>query len=469
MRRQTEARALPAAEVLTTNQDAIMSYTRRSFIQAAAVAGVPLILPRRLWAAATKPSAKIVVGFIGLGVRGTAVLRTFLPREEVQVVAVCDVDTTRRELARKNVEEHYAENTGQKNPCAAYSDFREVIARKDIDVVCIATPDHWHTIPVLAALAAGKDVFCEKPLTHTIQESIAVLDAMKSGERVLQTGSMQRSMKEFRIACELVLNGAIGKLERVECSFGEPPVSCDLPGEPIEPGLDWDRWLGPAPMRPYSTVLSPRGMPDRLPQWRKYREYGGGGVCDWGAHQLDIAQWGLGMDGSGPVAALPPASPHAKAGAKLVYANGVTITHTKGFGVEFFGTDGVVRVNRGKFVFTHQGETIASFEDKKGKGSSGTSCAREVAKAENTFLKDAKIKLYASADHLTNFIDCIKSRRKPITSEQIGARSAICCHLMNQAYLHQKKIAWDPVRLAFADTASDPKWMTKEYRKPWAV
>ena len=444
-----------------------MRHTRRSFLRTAAAASLPLILPTHIWAAATKPNDKISVGFIGIGVRGHYLLTAFLGREELQVVAVCDVDTTRRELARQRVEEHYATNAGQKKPCAAYNDFRELIARKDIDAVCIATSDHWHTIPVLAALAAGKDVFCEKPLTHTIHESIAILEAMKSGERVLQTGSMQRSMKEFRIACELVLNGVIGKIERVECSFGGPPIPCDLPEEPLEPGLDWNLWLGPAPMRPYNSVVSPRGMPKRLAQWRKYREYGGGGVTDWGAHQLDIAQWGLGMDGSGPVAAVLPASPEATEGAKLVYANGVTVEHVKGFGVDFFGTEGRVRVNRGKFIFEHQGKTIASFEN--GDKNPDTSCEREVALAEKAFLKDAKTKLYLSKDHLADFISSMKSRTKPIASEQIGARSAICCHLLNQAYFHQQKIEWDPAKLAFAGNTGNPIWMTKEYRKPWSV
>jgi predicted dehydrogenase len=444
-----------------------MHYTRRAFLQTAATASLPFILPSHIWAAATKPNDKLTVGFIGLGVRGRALLGTFLPREELQVVAVCDVDTTRREAALKKVEEHYADNGGSKNSCAAYDDFRELIARKDIDAVCIATPDHWHVIPTLAALAAGKDVYCEKPLTHTIHESIAILDAMKSGERVLQTGSMQRSMKEFRIACELVQNGAIGKIERVECSFSGPPIPCDLPEEKLEPGLDWNLWLGPAPVRPYNSVVSPRGIPKRLAQWRKYREYGGGGVTDWGAHQLDIAQWGLGMDGSGPVAAVLPTTPDAAVGAKLVYANGVTVEHVRGFGVDFFGTEGRVRVNRGKFVFEHQGKTISRFEN--GDRNSNTSCEREVAIAEKAFLKDAKIKLYLSKDHLTDFISCIKSRKKPVTSEQVGARSAICCHLLNQAYFHRQNISWDPAKLAFADATCDPKWMTYEYRKPWIV
>jgi predicted dehydrogenase len=208
-------------------------------------------------------------------------------------------------------------------------------------------------------------------------------------------------------------------------------------------------------------------MPKHFPQWRKFREYGSGGVGDWGAHQLDIAQWGLGMDDSGPVAALPPAEPDATEGAKLVYANGITVEHVKGFGVDFHGTEGRVRVNRGKFIFERQGKTIAAFEN--GDKNPSTSCEREVAIAEKMFLKDAKLKLYVSKDHLSDFISCVKSRMKPITSEQVGARSAICCHLLNQAYFHHQKIDWDPAKLAFASNTCDPMWMTKEYRKPWSV
>ena len=177
-------------------------------------------------------------------------------------------------------------------------------------------------------------------------------------------------------------NGAIGKVERVECQFGDPGRPCDLPEQPAEPGLDWNLWLGPAPMRPYNSILSPRGMHDNFPDWRNYREFGGGMVTDWGAHHLDIAQWGLGMDDSGPVEILPPAA-GKKRGAKLVYANGVTVEHTNGFGVEFFGSEGVVQVNRGKFTFKRGDEMIASFTGKKGDAKeSETSLAAEVQKAD---------------------------------------------------------------------------------------
>lgn len=442
-----------------------MKLSRRSFVQGAVVA--PFILPSRIWAAETKPNSLVTMGFIGMGKQSRSLLNSFLGHD-TKVLAVCDVDTTRREDAKRRVEEYYAKKGEENFRCAAYQDFRELIARRDIDAVCIATPDHWHTFIAVAALRAGKDVYCEKPLTHNIHESVVLLRAVDAYRRVLQTGSMQRSMKEFRVACELVRNGAIGKVQRVECSFGDPGVPCDLPEEPMEPGLDWDLWLGPAPVRPYNSVLSPRGLHNHFPQWRRYREYGGGAVTDWGAHHLDIAQWGLGMDDSGPVQVLPPAQAGDKRGAKLVYANGVVVEHKNGFGVRFIGTDGEVLVNRGKFVFKRGDETIASYtnspEDRK-----VTSCAAQVQKAERAFLANAKIKLYESKNHISDFLECVKSRRKPITSEQVGARSAICCHLLNLVYYYGQPLRWDPRRFAFTDRSGKPEWLTRDYRKPWAV
>ncbi len=445
-----------------------MKSTRRSFLKAAAASvSVPFILPSHVWGAETKPNSRVTMGFIGMGTQNNGLLGGFLG-QDTQVLAVCDVDTTRRENAKKRVEEHYANHKVEGAKCDAYNDFREIINRKDIDAVCIATPDHWHAIITLAALRAGKDVYCEKPLTHNIHEAIEVIKAVDANKRVLQTGSMQRSSKEFRIACELVQNGCIGKVQRVECAFGDPGRPCDLKEEPAEPGLDWNFWLGPAPVRPYNSELSPRGLHRHFPNWRNYREYGGGMVTDWGAHHLDIAQWGLGMDDSGPVEILPPERRNARRGAKLVYANGVTVEHKDGFGVHFYGTEGEVRVNRGRFSFKRGDEVIASFVGDREK-EQGTSCAAQVQKAERAFLADAKIKLYVSGNHLTDFMNCVASRKKPITSEQVGGRSAICCHLMNQAYYNGQKIKWDPAKMAFADGTGDPKWLTRDYRGPWNV
>jgi predicted dehydrogenase len=443
--------------------------SRRRFLKtatalAAGSMAAPMVLPRNLFGA-NAPSKHLTMGFIGMGKQSRSLLHGFLDSKTVRVLAVCDVDTTRRTDAKKKVDEFYANSPEKRDGCAAYNDFREIIDGKDIDAVCIATPDHWHALITLAALRAGKDVYCEKPLTHNIHEAIEVMRAVDANKRVLQTGSMQRSSKEFRVACELVLNGAIGKVQRVECSFGDPGIPCDLGEEPIEPGLDWNSWIGPAPMRPYNSVLSPRGLHDHFPNWRNYREFGGGMVTDWGAHHLDIAQWGLGMDDSGPVEILPPENPGAKRGAKLLYANGVTVEHKDGFGVHFFGSEGEVLVNRGQFVFKRGQETIASFTGKE----QDTNCSLEVQKADQAFLKDAKIKLYVSYNHLTDFLNCVQSRKKPITSELVGGHSAICCHLMNQAYYHSQKLKWDPKEFAFTAQTGDPKWLTRDYRSPWNV
>jgi len=440
-----------------------MDTNRRNFIRGAALAGMPLILPSRIWAAETKPNSRPSIGFIGMGKQSRGLLSNFL-RQDVQVLAVCDVDTTRRTDAQKKVNEFYASDPSKGTAdCKAYADFRELVARKDIDMVCIATPDHWHAIQIMAALRAGKDVYCEKPLTHNVHESIEIMKAVQETGRVLQTGSMQRSSKEFRVACELVQNGCIGKLERIECSFGGPGIPYDLKEEPMEPGLDWDMWLGPAPKCAYNATLSPRGLHDHFPHWRKYREFGGGAVTDWGAHHLDIAQWGLGMDASGPVEIRPPEKADANSGGMLIYANGVTVTHTSGFGIHFFGNEGEVQVNRGKFTFTHKGEQISKFTKRE----DGSSCEAQVVKAERAFLKDAKIKLYASKGHINDFLECVKSRQKPITNEQVGGRSAICCNLLNQVYYNRVKIRWDPIALKLIE--GDPKWLTRDYRAPWNV
>jgi predicted dehydrogenase len=444
--------------------------SRRHFLKTASAltAAAPFILPSRIWGADVAPGNRLTMGFIGMGTQSRGLLDNFL-WQETRVLAVCEVDAGRRQDAKRKVDKFYSNSD-----CQAYDDFRDIIARKDIDAVCIATPDHWHAIVTLAALKSGKDVYCEKPLTHNIHEAVKVIKAVPAHHRVLQTGSMQRSMNEFRVACELVRNGVIGKIERVECGFGDPARPCDLPEEVMEPGLDWNQWCGPAPLRGYNSILSPRGVQEGFPQWRLYREYGTGGVGDWGAHMLDIAQWGLGMDDSGPVEVIPPIDPKAKRGAKLVYATGVAVEHSGGGGVRFFGSDGEIRVDRKKFALYMGGKTIAEFlDDKEKKGgadsAADTTCAAEVQKAEDLYLRNPQVKLYRSSQHISDFMACVKSRRKPITNEQVGARSAICCHLLNQSYYHHAHLQWDPVRFKFTHGTGDPKWLTRDYRAPWSV
>src|SRR5262249_25501557 len=243
--------------------------SRRSFLHAS-LAG-PLFLSSAFGEEKKPaPSDRLTLGFIGMGTLNRGHLGHFLGQKDVQVVAVCDVDTTRREAARATVEKRYAGavKSGSYKGCTAYKDFRELLARKDIDAVVIATPDHWHAIPAIEACKAGMDVYCEKPLSLTIHEAKLMRDAARKYERVFQTGSQQRSDKEFRLACELVRSGRIGKLKAVYVNVGGPSHPCDLKEEMAEPGLDWDRWLGPAPMRPYNSTLSPRGVHKHFPNWR---------------------------------------------------------------------------------------------------------------------------------------------------------------------------------------------------------
>jgi len=418
-----------------------MNNSRRSFIKKAALASVaPIILPSHLVAGETKPSGRINVGFIGLGKMGTGLLKNLI-HYEIQVVAVCDVDKNRRENAQAIANEYYKRFPGKGTAdCKTYNDLRELIARDDIHAVVIATPDHWHAYPTVAALKAGKDVYCEKPLTHNIHEAITVMETVKKTGRVLQTGSMQRSMTEFRVVCEMVRNGVVGKISHVDCSFGGPGRPCDLPEEAMEPGLDWNMWIGPAKMRPYNSVLSPRGVYKHFPKWRRYKEFGGGAVCDWGAKGHDT-------------------------GAKLIYANGIEVNHTSGNGILFHGDKGQVKVNRGRFELTLEGKIVAQYD----RNDRSTSLHRELVLAEGKYLKNAKIKVYNSKNHLQDFLDCVESRKKPITNEIVGARSAICCHLMNQAYYNHAKIKWDPKKLDFTKGTGKPEWLTRNYRLHWSV
>lgn len=447
---------------------------RRHFLKSAvALTTAPLILPSRVWSAEVAPNSRINMGFVGTGKQSGHLLGAFMGQPGVQVVAVCDVDKNRRESAQKRVQEKYSKDKPEGwNGCEAYNDFRELLARKDIDAVCIATPDHWHAVITVAALAAGKDVYCEKPLCHNVHEAVAVINAVKKHNRVLQTGSMQRSSGEFRVASELVQNGVIGKVSRVECQFGGPPRLNDLPEEAVEPGLDWDLWLGPAQKKPYSSVLAPRGVHDHFPKWREYAEYGGGYVTDWGAHHLDIAHWGLGMDENGPVEVVPPADSSERISAKnnldvdgceLVYASGVRVKHMKGgFGVHFFGENGEVKVNRGQFEVIMGGKPVYAKDGK-------TSVERAYMAAERDLLKDAKIKLYRSGNHVGDFLDCMRSRKKPITHEGVGGSTSIVCNLMNIGYITGKPFKWDPIKNEFASGTGDAKLLTRDYRGEWKV
>lgn len=427
--------------------------SRRDFLitAAAASASFPLFSIGKPAGSGPEP---LRTGCIGMGVMGGHHLPGLLGR--TRLVAVCDVDTTRRVEAQRRVNEQYGNAD-----CAAYMDYRELLARDDIDSVCIATPDHWHATITIDAARAGKHVYCEKPLTHDLDESIRVMNEVKKAGVVLQTGSQQRNMKEFRVAAELIRNNVAGKLLSIKSEFWGPGRPCDLGEEDMEPGLEWNRWCGPAPLRPYNSVLSPRGVHSHYPQWRSYMEYGGGGVCDMGAHHLDIIQWALDMDDSGPVKALPE---EKGVGAKLVYANGIEVERTDGFHVDFLCEHGRVSVSRGKFQFELDGKIVHQFMEP-----SDGSLGRAVVLTEREYLKDAgtRLPVQEKGGHLQNFIDAVHSRGRAIAPVEAGARSAICCHLMNLAYYKEQPIFWDPQELTFSDESCDPAWLTGS-RRDWA-
>jgi predicted dehydrogenase len=427
------------------------SVSRRRFLAGAASAavGAPMIARRSVFGGEDRaaPSERIAVGMIGVGKQANGYhLGTLLGFGDVQIVGIADVDTTRRQHARRRVNERYGRGADDE-ACPGYSDFRELLARDDVDAVLIATPDHWHAIPVIEACKAGKDVYCEKPLSLTIHEGRAMVEAVRRHGRVFQTGSQLRSggsYAHYPRACELIRSGRLGKIERVYVSVGGPSRWCDLGEEPMEPGLDWDLWLGQAPQRPYHSVLSPRGVPAHWPMWRSYREYSGGGMTDIGAHEFDIVQWALGRDGSGPVEVIPPDDPEATQGLKFVYDDGVELVHGGPGGIVFEGTKGKIFLKRSGMVAEPE----------------------EVAKEP---LGADEVHLYKSPGHHRDWIDCIGSRKRPICDVEIGVRSVSVCHLANLAYWNHRRLKWNPAEEQFVGDAEANTWLDRERRDPWQL
>lgn len=435
--------------------------TRRDFLTAAAVVGFPTIVPASALGRDGKvaPSNRVTMGFIGTGNQGTNDLRGFLTDERVQVVAVCDVNQEStgywngaiggREPARQLVDEHYG-----KPGCAALSDFRELLARKDIDAVEVATPDHWHALAVVYACRAGKDIYCQKPLALTIHEGRAMSDAVKKHKRIFQTGSQQRSDKNFRRACELVRNGRIGKLKTVRCGLpgGRPDygkTGSHKKTEPVPEGFDYDFWLGPAPAAPYA--------PARCHvNFRWIYDYSGGQLTDWGGHHPDCAQWGMGTEDTGPVeirnakGSFPPDELWNTATDyyfEAVYANGVTmiVSNKERGGVTFDGESGWVWADRGRH----------------------DASSKEIL---NSKIEDNETHLYVSDNHYRNFIDCVLSRKEPIAPVETAHRSITVCHLGNIALrLGREKLRWDPKKERILGDDEAAKMLKRTYRGSWKL
>lgn len=404
-----------------------------------ALLAAPLFVPAVALGGEARAAAskRIGVGVIGAGKQGLLLLARLLREPDVQVVGVCEVDRTRRDNVKRSVG----------NGCAAYNDHRELLLRKDLDAVVIATPDHWHAIQAIDACQARKDVYCETPLTATIHEARAVVEAARKTARVFQTGSQQRAEYEgrFRTACEYVRSGRIGKLLAIYVGVGGGVSRwCDLPEEPMEPGLDWDRWLGPAPLRPYHSALSPRGVHDAAPGWRQYREYAGGALTDAGIHHLDIAQWALDADRAGPVDIVPPEDPRAERGLRYVYANGVEVIHGGPAGITLVGASGSIFVDR-------------------------TRLASNPEKLLQEPLSEKEARLGTATSVLRDWLDCIKTRRRPLCDVEIGARTATAAHLGTLAYWNHRRLRWDAAAWKVVGDEQATAWLDRDRREPYLL
>src|SRR5688500_12646422 len=309
----------------------LKTITRRDFLKTAAIVSTVLIVPRRVLGGPgfVAPSDKINLGFIGCGKQSAGLQRRFGNLADTHIVAASDPYAAKLEKFVTANNQFYRELTGEStyDSTTPFVDYRELLSRKDIDAVIIASPDHWHASMSVHAAEAGKDIYCEKPLSLTVREGRAMVDATRKHKRVFQTGSMQRSAKEFTQAAQLVRSGAIGEVKKIVVSVGGPPKAWDLQAEPLPQGLNWDLWMGPNETeRPYNNILAPQIEATFWAKWRDYKEFGGGGMTDWGAHMFDIGQWGIGMDHSGPVKVIPP-GPGKQSGLIYRYENGIEMVH----------------------------------------------------------------------------------------------------------------------------------------------
>lgn len=395
------------------------------------------------------PSDQVTIGFIGNGKQGTILANPFIPLPEARIIATSDVDSVKRTKFKEWVEGKYAEASGTNSysGCSTHHDYEEIIARDDIDAVIVCTPDHWHAIPAVAALNAGKDLYCEKPLSLTVKEGRAMVNATRANNCVSQTGSMQRSWGNFRKACELVRNGYIGEISEVKVNVGDPAVEYNLAKQPIPESLDWDRWIGPAPFVEYNNELAPPYPWNNYPMWRRYKEFAGGILCDWGAHMFDIAQWGLGMDHSGPVEFIPPSDKNATRGMVFNYANGIKMVHEDfghGFAVRFIGSEGTIDISR-EFLES----SIPSLITQE--------------------LSDNDTKLYRSDNHYQDWIDAIKNRTKPVADIEIGHRTASICNIANIAYELGAPLEWNPETEQFKNNETANSMLGREYRAGYSL
>jgi len=434
---------------MENTEEKAQTISRRKFIGSAAALSAFFIVPRHVLGGVgyTAPSDKITLGWIGGGRQALTLQRYFFNAGGNQIVAVSEVYKTKADNFVNTTNKFYADAAQQSNykGCTAYSNFMDMLSRKDIDAVVVAVPDHWHAAITVRAAAAGKDIYSEKPLSLTVKEGRAMVNAVRKHDRIFQTGSMQRSWPEFRQTAELVRNGYIGQIKNIKVSVQGPPVPYDLPEEPLPAGLDWNMWLGPNEYVHYNHALDPAIGDPVWGKWRDYKGLGGGDMTDWGAHMFDIVQWSLDMDNSGPVEVIPP---DGKEYTHLTYkyANGIIMTHEnfgKPHGIQFNGTQGTIEVQRKKLV------------------------TNPVDLKDNVIGGNDK-RVYFSDNHYRDFLEAIKTRKKPIADVETGHRSATVCNIGNIAYELKVPLKWDPVKEKF-DNEQANALLFRKMKKEWAV
>jgi len=436
---------------------------RRQFLRYSALGLTGLtILPSWMMANGVRiaPSDRVVLGFIGLGQQGLSDFNSFTNCPGVQVVAGCDADILKQERFKKRVEA-WQKKINIAPRCDQYEFYEELLERKDIDAVSIATPDHWHALMTIHACQAGKDVYVQKPLAFTIKEGLNMVQAVRCNNRVLQIGSQQRSSKEFQQAISVVRNGGIGHIETIFAKVGDPPKPLDLPEVAVPASLNWNLWMGPLndPKIHYHPDLCPPISlnPEQNEQlwgaWRWYRETGNGFTADWGAHMFDIAQAAIGMDGSGPVEYIPKGykgTPYMT----MKYANGIVMTeqpyrddNKNAQGIRFNGTKGWLKVARGYIE---------------------CSDPSLITKEEQTIQAG---QYEVSSPHMQNFIDSVRSRKNPIAPVEVGCSTNTLCCLANIATELQRPVKWDPATLSFGDDkeAASHRLYHYEYRRPYSL
>jgi predicted dehydrogenase len=453
--------------------------SRRSFLKksGAVALGFPTIVPSSIFGQ-NAPSNKITMAVFGWGMMGPSNTNKFLAETDCQIVAACDIDKRNLDKALGTINGAY-KNTD----CKGYHDYREVMARKDIDTVMLALPDHWHALTSIEAAKNGKDIYGEKPLARTIAEQQAIVKAVQQYGRIWQTGSWQRSEDNFRIGAEVVRNGLIGKLTRVE--VGLPAGHNDFAGTkdkrsvtapPSE--LDYEMWIGPSTMQDYIECRVHKN-------WRWDYNVGGGQLLDWIGHHCDIAHWGMDMDSSGPSEVkpiqveMPPRTDiwntATKYRAEALYAGDITMVIAGGhediaMGTKWIGTDGWVHVNRGSYDASKP-ELRKEIKKRVKVKENGVEIEKVVDAAAPPKLGDDVIKtrLYETAGHHRNFLDCVKSRKPTVTPVETAHRSATPGHLALISFLVNRPIKWDPVNEVIIGDAEASKLLTREYRGLWKL